>query len=85
MLNSTADIRYVLSRHSGYAYPFGDGFFAPERELKRSREYSRISLRLGPSKQLPQLVNSSIEKATKGGYVLEEVEDGEAVLATSSD
>jgi hypothetical protein len=27
--------------------------------------------------QLPQLENSSIEKATRGGYVLEEVADGE--------
>jgi transketolase len=30
--------------------------------------------------QLPQLANSTIEKATKGAYVLEDVENGSSAL-----
>lgn len=37
-----------------------------------------------PTFQLPQLANSSIEKATKGGYVLEEVENGQSTYCHSS-
>jgi transketolase len=36
--------------------------------------------------QLPQLANSSIEKATKGGYVLEDAQDADiTIISTGSE